>query len=270
MKKIFLLATFILSISTFGQLNSNYEKGFKTGYCQAKKEDKGQYAPCITSPNAPLPKLGKESYNDGVIAGYKYYGGKYSTQNALINGAKTLSNSKKFINSGEIIQDRIEKASRTNYLKNKQNRGSSSAYNGSRYNYNEWKEFTVVLPGKIYFDVVKKEGVLLYETLFNDDLDASLDVYEGNAYEYLSTFTQELHSMANDLGYKEVREFVKGSMTNEIKYEFHIGYCPVEECQVIFGLVQDSFSRKLYEFELFCHNLKLADATKIINSIKIN
>jgi hypothetical protein len=151
MKKIFLLATFIFSISTYGQLNSNYEKGFKAGYCQAKKEDKGQYTPCGTSPIAPIPKTGKESYNDGVIAGYKYYFGEGSSQNALINGAKTLGDSKKFINYGKIIQDNYEKASQSNYSNNKEKGWEynvrqdwdngyyiGTTYNGYRYEYGKY------------------------------------------------------------------------------------------------------------------------------------
>ena len=114
MKKIFLFVTFIFSISTYGQLNSNYEKGFKAGYCQAKKEDKGQYTTCATSPRAPRPKTGKESYNDGIIAGYKYYGGKGSSQNALINGAKTLGNSKKFVDYGKIVEKSFSSNSNSN------------------------------------------------------------------------------------------------------------------------------------------------------------
>lgn len=139
----------------------------------------------------------------------------------------------------------------------------------NRYYYNERKEFTIVLPGDIYYDAIKKDGVLVYETLFNDDLDADLSVYEGSAYEYLPTFNRELTSMANDYGYEEVREFTKGSISNEIKYEFYIGYSPDDECNVIFGLIQDSFSRKLYELELFCYNLSLNTAKEIINSIQI-
>jgi hypothetical protein len=139
----------------------------------------------------------------------------------------------------------------------------------NRYIYNESKEFTIALPGDIYYDAIKKDGVLVYETLYNDDLDADLMVYEGRDYEYLPTFSRELSSMANDLGYKEVREFIKGSMSNVIKYEFYIGFSPDDECNVIFGLIQDSFSRKLYEFELFCHNLNINSATEIINSIQI-
>jgi len=105
MKKLFLIVIFIFSISTYGQLNSNYEKGFKAGYCKAKKEDKGQYTICATTPTAPRPKIGKESYNDGIIAGYKYYSKKGSSQNGLINGAKTLANSKRFVDNSKTVEN---------------------------------------------------------------------------------------------------------------------------------------------------------------------
>ena len=87
MKKLLLLSIFIFSISTYGQLSSKYEKGFKAGYCEAKKEDKGKYTTCATSPRAPRPKAGKETYNAGFLAGYKYYFKKDNTQNGLIEGA---------------------------------------------------------------------------------------------------------------------------------------------------------------------------------------
>ena len=35
-----LLLLFAFTISSYGQLNSNYERGYKDGYCKAKKEDK--------------------------------------------------------------------------------------------------------------------------------------------------------------------------------------------------------------------------------------
>ena len=139
-----------------------------------------------------------------------------------------------------------------------------------KYYYNETKEFTLVLPGDIYYEANKYDGVLSSETLFNDDLEADLTVWEGRDYNYLPTFSEELTLIANDYGYKEVREFTKGSMSNVIKYEFYIAYSPDDECNVIFGIIQDSYSRKLYEFELFCYNLTLSVATAIINSIQIN
>ena len=105
MKKL-LLVLFAFTISSYGQLNSNYERGYKDGYCKAKKEDKGQYATCATSPRAPSPKVGKSSYSYGVIDGYQRYknGGKNSAQNALINGAKAIGNSKKFVDYGKTVE----------------------------------------------------------------------------------------------------------------------------------------------------------------------
>ena len=87
MKKLLLLSIFIFSISTYGQLSSKYELGFKAGYCEAKKEDKGRYTTCATSPRAPRPKVRKATYNAGVLAGYKYYFKKDNAKNALIKGA---------------------------------------------------------------------------------------------------------------------------------------------------------------------------------------
>tara|TARA_B110000238_G_scaffold134162_1_gene144501 strand:- start:7 stop:249 length:243 start_codon:yes stop_codon:yes gene_type:complete len=43
-----------------------------------------------------------------------------------------------------------------------------------------------------------------------------------------------------------------------------------EECNIIFGVIQDSFSRKLYEFTLYCYNINSETAAQIINGIKIN
>ena len=87
MKKLILLSIFIFSISTYGQLSSKYELGFKAGYCEAKKEDKGRYTTCATSPRAPRPKVRKATYNAGVLAGYKYYFKKDNAKNGLIKGA---------------------------------------------------------------------------------------------------------------------------------------------------------------------------------------
>lgn len=87
MKKLLLLSIFVFSISTYGQLSSKYELGFKAGYCEAKKEDKGRYTTCATSPRAPRPKVRKATYNAGVLAGYKYYFKKDNAKNGLIKGA---------------------------------------------------------------------------------------------------------------------------------------------------------------------------------------
>ncbi len=93
MKKLLLLL-FVVSIFQLQAQSSSFERGFKEGYCQAKKEDKGQYTTCATSPIAPRPKAGKESYSDGVIAGYQRYQGKGSGQNGLIQGARDAYSTK--------------------------------------------------------------------------------------------------------------------------------------------------------------------------------
>jgi len=96
MKKLFLLL-FLTSIFQLNAQSSSFERGFRDGYCQAKKEDKGQYTTCATSPIAPIPKAGKESYQDGFSAGYKKYGGSGSssseTQKMLIKGAREIAKS---------------------------------------------------------------------------------------------------------------------------------------------------------------------------------
>jgi hypothetical protein len=119
-----LLLLFAFTISSYGQLNSNYERGYKDGYCKAKKEDKGQYTTCATSPRAPSPKVGKSSYSYGVIDGYQRYknGGKNSAQNALINGAKAIGNSKKFVDYGKTV----EKSFSNNYSSSTPSSASTS------------------------------------------------------------------------------------------------------------------------------------------------
>lgn len=91
MKKILLLL-FLTTLFKINAQSSSFERGFKDGYCQAKKEDKGQYTTCVTSPLAPMPKVGKNSYQDGFSAGYKKYGSNgdssSETQKMLIQGAR--------------------------------------------------------------------------------------------------------------------------------------------------------------------------------------
>ena len=137
------------------------------------------------------------------------------------------------------------------------------------YVYNEHEEFNITLPGEVYYDSMIQDGKLVFESLLNDNFAADLSVYTGNNYEYFSDFTKELNEFAGDMGYTEIRKFKKGSISSEITYEFYSGYSPEDRCTVIFGLIQNSFSRKLYEFELVCLKINLKTATSIINSIEI-
>jgi hypothetical protein len=140
----------------------------------------------------------------------------------------------------------------------------------NRYVYNSHDEFSVSLPGKIYYDNFKKDGLLIYETLASEDFEAELSVHKGNSYEYLTDFSNEFYDIISEYGYREVKSFSKGKLSDEINYEFRIGYSPEDKSTVIFGLIQDSYKRKLYEFSLFCFDIDIKIAKEIINSIQIN
>ena len=140
----------------------------------------------------------------------------------------------------------------------------------NRYVYNSHEEFSISLPGEIYYDVFKFDGILIYEILASEDFVAELSVYKGNSYEYLADFSDEFQEIISDLDYREVKSFSKGKLSDEINYEFLTGYSPEDESTVIFGIIQDKYKRKLYEFHLFCFDIDIKIAKDIINSIQIN
>jgi len=155
------------------------------------------------------------------------------------------------------------------YLGSSQNQSSKNKTldvpNGNTYLYNRHQEFNITLPGEVYYESDENQ-----ESLSNENFVAYLSVYTaGNGYEYISDFTKELNEFAEDYGYTEIRKFTKGSISSEISYEFYSGYSPDDRCTVIFGVIQNSFSRKLYDFNLICLKIDLKTATSIINSIEI-
>ena len=138
-----------------------------------------------------------------------------------------------------------------------------------RYYYNDNENFTIEFPSEVFYESVTDKGVVTEELLGNDDFETSLMSYKGDEYEYIKDFSSELNQVAEIYKFKEVREFSKGSQSNEIKYQFYIGYSTTNECTVIFGMVQDSYTRINYDFELLCWNINLETASKIINSIQL-
>ena len=138
--------------------------------------------------------------------------------------------------------------------------------NGKTYFYGWNQEFEITLPGKVYYETDYK---ISQESFSNENFVAYLSAYSDNRYEYFSDFTKELNQFAEDYGYTEIRKFTKGSLSSEITYEFYSGYSPEDRCTVIFGIIQNSFSRKQYEFELICLKIDLKTAASIINSIEI-
>ena len=55
-----------------------------------------------------------------------------------------------------------------------------------------------------------------------------------------------------------------------VKSQYSITFDKEEEINIVFGVIQDSFSKKLYEFTLYCYNINSETAALIINGIKIN
>ena len=144
----------------------------------------------------------------------------------------------------------------------------------SNYYFDKNKEFTISLPGEeIYYEkfLSPKDGRLVSETLYSDDFEVELSVYKGKSYNYLDDvdFTQELESFAKIMEYSEIRKFSKGRLSSEMNYEFYIGYDSKYKHNVVFGFVQNSFSRIIYEVELSCININLETSKNIINSITI-
>jgi len=161
------------------------------------------------------------------------------------------------------------------YLGSSQNQSSKNKTldipNGKTYVYDRNQEFEITLPGEVYYKLVPLDSKFLpfYEILYNDNFEADLSVYKGDSYEYFYDFTNELNLNAEDMGYTEIRKFTKGSLSSEITYEFYSGYSLDDRCTVIFGIIQNSFSRVNYEFSLICKKMDLKTATSIINSIEI-
>jgi len=102
MKKLLLLLL-IAPVLGFSQ-TSSFERGFRDGYCQAKKEDKGQYTTCATSPLAPRPKVGRASYQDGFAEGFKTYNGKGNSSKMLIDGQRKIAASNSINSTDSLVE----------------------------------------------------------------------------------------------------------------------------------------------------------------------
>ena len=52
-------------------MGSEFNEGFKDGYCEGWKDVKGQYAICPITPIPPIPPIGKDTYRGGYNLGFK-------------------------------------------------------------------------------------------------------------------------------------------------------------------------------------------------------
>ena len=140
----------------------------------------------------------------------------------------------------------------------------------STYELNAYDEFNVSIPGEVYYSSSKNDdGVLLYEELYNDDFELIVSVYEKGAYDYFSNLTLFIDEMADDLDYEKHSEYYKRNYSKGLSGVFHTTYDKQNDGNVIFGVIQDTSSKKLYEIELLCLNIGSTTAREIIKSIEI-
>ncbi len=139
-----------------------------------------------------------------------------------------------------------------------------------QYSLNEHPEFKVSIPGDVNYDSHFKDGILIYETLSNDDLDLDVSVYtEEDGYEFFGALDNFVKEMATDLEYTNSR-FFDNQNTFMVKSHFLITYSQEYGCYIIFGVIQDRNTSKQYEIELFCYNISVDEARSVIKSIDID
>ena len=133
------------------------------------------------------------------------------------------------------------------------------------YEFEVLSEVSASLPGDVYYS--KNESL---ESLYNDDFALEITCYKGDGYEYFPDLTNYINEMSEGLGYIKFGDFIKQDIKPGMKSQFSLTYSEEEKCNIIFGVIQDSFSRKLYEIELYCYKINSETAALIINGIKIN
>ena len=151
---------------------------------------------------------------------------------------------------------------------------ASNLIYSQKYVLTEHVEFKVSLPGDVYYDAHFKEGQLIYEELFADaeysDFELNVMVFVGDDFDYFDDLKDYTDEVIEDVGHKNSSFFAKSEISPGVNSRFLITYSKEEECNIIFGVIQDSFARKLYDIELYCYNISSKVATSIINSIDID
>jgi len=137
----------------------------------------------------------------------------------------------------------------------------------AEYDFEVNSEVSANLPGEVYYDNNEDAD---FETLYNDDFELDLTCYKGNNFEYFSDLNEFINEIAEGYEFKNFSDYIKIDIKPGVKGQYSLTYDKEEECNIIFGVIQDSFSRKLYEFTLYCYNINSETAAQIINGIKIN
>ena len=152
---------------------------------------------------------------------------------------------------------------------------ASNLIYSQKYELIEYEEFKVSLPGDVYYAANRnKEGQLVYEELFADaeysDFELDVMVFVGDDFDYFDDLKDYIDEMIEFGEHKNSRFFAKSEISSGVNSRFSITYSEEEECNIIFGVIQDSFARKLYDIELYCYNISSKVAISIINSIDID
>ena len=136
------------------------------------------------------------------------------------------------------------------------------------YTLDIYDEFKVSLPGDVYYKEYKDdEGNLIAEILYNDDYEVLVTVYEGEDFEYFSNLNDYIDEVAETMEYEKHNAYLKKEYSDGVTGYFHLTYSKEDDSNVIFGVIQDAFDKKLYEIELICININSETARSIIESI---
>ena len=137
------------------------------------------------------------------------------------------------------------------------------------YSFEISKEVEVIFPIKdVYYQKDSQDN----EVLYNDDFELELSRYDNDAYEYFPDLNKYISEMATSYKYKGYSDFAEKEISSNLTCKF--SRCISQnntkkiKCFTYFGVIQDSTSKVLYEFNLFCYNSKI-DAKSILESIKI-
>lgn len=137
------------------------------------------------------------------------------------------------------------------------------------YNFEISKEVEVNLPNK---DVYYKKISEIDEVLYCDDFELELSRYDNDAYEYFPDLNKYIGEMSKGYKYINYSDFLEKEISSNLTCKF--SRCISQnntkkiKCFTYFGVIQDSNSKVLFEFNLFCYNSKI-DAKSILESIKI-
>lgn len=137
------------------------------------------------------------------------------------------------------------------------------------YSFEISKEVEVIFPIK---DVYYLKDSQNNEVLYNDDFELELSRYDNDAYEYFPDLNKYIGEMAEGYKYNNYSDFLEKEISSILTCKF--SRCISQnntkkiKCFTYFGVIQDSNSKVLYEFNLFCYNSKI-DAKSILESIKI-